>query len=805
MIHLLVVSGGMMSVSDAALAQTANGELEGRAAPVARRKCVGGANAGNLCNEDADCPGSSCVDRNVFNITVAVHFNATDAELTVIKNAISAMSAMLFDVTDGQAEIGEAFIYNNAFGTAADLRIYDFPPGVWWQANTGSWKTGGSMHVSYNNVTAAAAPGESLAHEFVHLAFDARDEYETRAGCGAATAAATCPDAATIAAGEEDCLMDAGGLNLGPPATEFCWGQGDPTDLTDVSGGNHDATNVTEQSQCRSNRSCWAQVVWSWPSTFLAPAGAPDPAANGAAVNVTNFIVADNTVRVVLVLDESGSMSLESPSRMERLKVAANDFVTLAQNGTELGIVSYSNDAETASGRVNVAIAALGANRNAWTNAVDGLSPDSRTNIGAGLEKAEDMIDTAGGVTANTFIVLMTDGLNNEPSPQATANADLQDKVDDLLTAGIPVYVTCTGGDLGLESQCSEIASGTNGFYVDSADAARLPEAFVDFHEKLSRREPIDSASGLLSQPKTNLVFVETGSESVTFALMWQEEKAGADMTIIDPAGNQHSTLRMPQGRYARFSNPMSGDWQILIVLQGDLDSSYITRAYTRNRTHSLSAAVRHASVLPGEEIFIYAYPRSVGGAISHRTEKIVGTVQRPDGSTDSIELHDQGRDPGGGGDDVADDGIFTGVYNNTNLKGAYTFLLRSEIDKWPQSVDSGGDATVLSPRFVREVRLSATVGDPNDVEQDPEDPSIYQDRDKDGIPDSDDNCPYIFNPDQEDSSGDGIGDACDTCGACGGGLLGLLPIMLLTLGVLKLFAARMRSGVPSRGTRPLR
>ena len=43
------------------------------------------------------------------------------------------------------------------------------------------------------------------------------------------------------------------------------------------------------------------------------------------------------------------------------------------------------------------------------------------------------------------------------------------------------------------------------------------------------------------------------------------------------------------------------------------------------------------------------------------------------------------------------------------------------------------------------------------------DDPSIFRDSDGDGVADNADNCPTIANPGQEDTDGDGIGDACDT------------------------------------------
>jgi len=710
-------------------AQTALGELEGRPAPVALRKCSG---TTTLCNDGAACTGT-CPDRNVFNISVAILFDANATQLTAIQNMISGCSADLFDVTDGQAEIGEAFLYNNAVGTgtAADLIVYPASNDTWWQANTGSWQVGGSMHVSINYVTTGTDPGESLAHEFIHLAFDARDEYESRAvGCGAATNGFSCPHPDAIAAGEASCLMDNGGL--AGDFSELCWGQGDPLNTTDITGGNHDADNNTEQSRCRSNRSCWAQIVWSYPNTFQQPTGAPDPAANGATVNPTQFVLAESTTRVVLVLDESGSMDLESPSRIERLKVAAKDFITLAETGTEVGIVSYSDDASTPA-HANIAISALGADRSGWNDAIDDLDPDGWTNIGDGLEEAMDLITTAGGVTANTYIVLMSDGLNNRPSPQATADADLQAQIANLMSEGVPVFVTCTGSDLGLDSQCSEIAVGTGGFYVDSSDPAQLAEAFVDFYEIIAERDPISSYISWENDADEPRYFVEENSESTTFTLVWHNKNASAKgtMIMIDPNGDEYRALNMPQGKYVRVENPVPGEWRMIIKWAGD-PIKYVARAYSKNQFHSLNASVRYASVLPGEDIYVYAYPRSNGGSVTDSTSVMRARVVRPDGSVDFIELRDDGH-TASQGDDILNDGIFTGVYRETGLKGAYEFLIQANIDNWKQSQElHEHNPDIRSAKFNREVRVSASVGDPNDIEPTPEDDIERDEPDKD-------------------------------------------------------------------------
>lgn len=696
-------------------AATTLGEIENRPSPVFRRECIAGTNAGNYCKMNSECPGSSCTDRNVYNLTVAVMFNASAAQLTAIQNLFTNMSAFLFDTTDGQAEVGTVTIHNDALtANQADLNIQPASNDTWWNADSGHYRNNGKMNISINYITSPSAGfnnAAALAHEFSHLVFDVRDEYESRPGCGATTGGANCPISGS---GAPTCLMDNNG-------SEYCWGQGDSANITDLSSGDHDATNVTEQSACRDNRSCWSQLAWSWPSTIQPPTGAPDPNANGATVNPPNFIITNDAVRVVLVLDESGSMGLDSPSRIERLKVAANDFVSTAENGTELGIVSYSSTANP-----DVAIAALTNNRNTWTNAVTGLAASGATNIGDGLIKAKEMIVDAGGVTANTYVVLMTDGINNRPSPQSTADSDLQEKVDDLLASGIPVYVTCTGGDLGLQSQCSEIANGTNGFNSDSADAGKLPENFVDFHERITGFQSVDSVYGNFKKiksfsPKT--IYIDKGSEAASFSVLWRNKDARASVIVKDPDGVVHQTRNIPQGAYVRIKNPKAGDWKIIIDPLGSTESEFVARGYTHNRINSFTASTRKPSVLPNEEIYVYGIVRSEGGSITSKDSKITAVVTLPDGSKDTVELFDKGRDATGHGDDLPNDGIFTGIYTNTSQKGAYGFHFDLEVDNWVLGEElHQRDDKKRSPRFMREVRVSAAVGDPNDVVDDPED-----------------------------------------------------------------------------------
>jgi hypothetical protein len=446
---------------------------------------------------------------------------------------------------------------------------------------------------------------------------------------------------------------------------------------------------------------------------MLVPAGAPDPdcAEAGFVHNELKFVRPPVDARLVLVLDRSGSMSSETPSRLARLQTAALDVVDMAEDGVELGLVSFSSTASD-----DVAIAPLGANRSAYETAINNLTASGATNIGDGLQHAYDMILDAGGVTAETGIILMTDGRNNRPWPDYAA--DLQAKLDMLLLADVPVYVTCTGDDLGLDSQCAEIAAGTGGTYVDSADAAQLPERFVSFYELFKSRSPATYVSDTFWESAydyTYPVMVEDGAWIATFAALWSNREIEAYMIVEDPGGEIYEAQKIPLGAFLRIEKPEPGTWTVMLdPIGGEVpgDRMFVVRSYIDNQKINVAAAAQKKVIQPGEIMRICARPVHEGPLAG---VTFYGYAQDPFGRKADLVLLDDGGVESESGDDVANDGVYCANYSKTEERGGYTFRLKAVAeDAQPvRDLQKGIEFVEWEPvPFERWVELSATVDD---------------------------------------------------------------------------------------------
>lgn len=137
-----------------------------------------------------------------------------------------------------------------------------------------------------------------------------------------------------------------------------------------------------------------------------------------------------------------------------------------------------------------------------------------------------------------------------------------------ISTNNIPVYVTCVGDDLGLDSQCEEIGTGTCGFYVDSDTAANLPERFVSFYEIFKGRKLFTQVYDRFWNSSYNLTYpveVEDGATSTSFVVLWYSEQMNPKMLVQDPNGSTYTGQSMPLGQYLHINNPMAGGWKIMV------------------------------------------------------------------------------------------------------------------------------------------------------------------------------------------------------------------------------------------------
>jgi hypothetical protein len=92
-------------------------------------------------------------------------------------------------------------------------------------------------------------------------------------------------------------------------------------------------------------------------------------------------------------------------------------------------------------------------------------------------------------------------------------------------------------------------------------------------------------------------------------------------------------------------------------------------------------------------------------------------------------------------------------------LNGSHTFQVRA-VDLFGNKDDSPAEYSwnILETTTTTTVAPTTTTT------------SVPVDTDEDGIPDSSDNCPNTYNPQQKDADGDSAGDACDPVPGCGYG-----------------------------------
>ncbi|XP_070397201.1 calcium-activated chloride channel regulator 1-like isoform X1 [Dermacentor albipictus] len=173
------------------------------------------------------------------------------------------------------------------------------------------------------------------------------------------------------------------------------------------------------------------------------------------------------SLRAVLVLDVSGSM--KAHRRLETLKEALDGFLLrLLDDFVQLAIVAFGTTAKVQHRMMTVNHQTL----KGFREAVKKLSPDGKTCIGCGLQRALEVLNTSRESPEGAIIVLLTDGVENE-----------QPYIDDvwpqLLALKVEVVAMAMGDKA--EQKLENLAAQTKGqsyFFPDHLQ--KLPRIYIE-------------------------------------------------------------------------------------------------------------------------------------------------------------------------------------------------------------------------------------------------------------------------------------------------------------------------------------
>ncbi len=414
----------------------------------------------------------------------------------------------------------------------------------------------------------------------------------------------------------------------------------------------------------------------------------------------------------VLVIDRSGSMG--DFNKLPSAKTAARLFTDVIQKFDMLGVVSFSDDAteefpltivpdQDDSGGVRAAAQAQ----------INGLSPTNRTSIGDGLDKGQSMLAAGGDPDHEWFMVLLSDGIQNEP-------LYWNDVRSSIVASGTQVLAIALGQDAD-EELMREIAQDTCGptwrdhcyQYIEesgvllagessrpqtlnAAAAVGLPNALADtyrrFRETIAGHQRLWQDSGTVNTATTfDVELNEDGARDAFFSFNWNDAANPLDVTITPPPGvtfveladgQTHRTFyadRLPPGTYRIQLTATGGASTWVGSLSGRLVGGTELHAFIDNHTHSLYS---NNERWPGLPVFVQASLTDDFGPVAGAT--ISATVLRPDGEIDRVTLVDDG----GVYDDIANDGVYGYTYDRVNRPLSYDPL---EAQSWTIDLHATG------------------------------------------------------------------------------------------------------------------
>jgi len=374
-------------------------------------------------------------------------------------------------------------------------------------------------------------------------------------------------------------------------------------------------------------------------------------------------------IDVVLVIDRSGSMAGQP---LEDTKTAAKTFVDQMSLNDQIGVVSF---ADTASVDFPLTLITDNNVKDQAKIAIDNISAGGLTSIGGGLQKATEELVNKGRSGIPHFIILLSDGQENTP-PYVV------DVLPTVIQNNITVYTIGFGGVD--DNLMSNIATQTGGQYLKAPSSQDLQDLYTTIAGKLTQKETIIKETISLNPGDTKKIPipVDPSLTRVLFFFEWSDPNQQFDVILEDPNSNLidsntcFGSCIYTMGQtyiYYDIENPTPGIWNLIVTSQSGGEGS--AGARTEKPSLNLEIAFTKPLYAPGEDIvaFVTITDAKTGQVIKGAV--VDGIITLPNGIEEAVKFTDDGSN----GDKIANDGVYTLVYNNTTIEGIYTLTVKAQ------------------------------------------------------------------------------------------------------------------------------
>ena len=436
----------------------------------------------------------------------------------------------------------------------------------------------------------------------------------------------------------------------------------------------------------------------------------------------------------VLVIDRSGSMGLYE--KMPAAQSAARLYVDSWRNPDEIGVVSFASSAT-----VNLTLRPwTNTSRNQAFTAINGLTASGNTAIGDAVLAGWDELNARGNADHDWGLVLLSDG---EETAGSTSFEDAVKQIRDSSAQKPVIHTVAVGPDAdrplmqwaasetgGTYQYVSVPAAGEGESAIESGATVTStlfttagPEVIDSSHLELNMdsryraiateligQQQFFSFVGPLGAPNdfTDVVPipVEGSAGEMVLSLSWDSDGCCIGLIQLRNPSNVVVAPFQTDNRHRlwRVTNPQQGEWTLTIqypipgIAEGQQTPGAVTASYLpayfiqgslrSDVTMEVFLTTPAEDRLPGALMPIVASLTDTGPISG---AEVVANVERPNGSTSSLTLYDDGLH----GDGQANDGVYANVFSNTSLSGSYNVTVQAE------------GTSPLAGNFIREKLLS--------------------------------------------------------------------------------------------------